>query len=242
MNQEPVATLDQWLRRLLRRAELLLADGAEPPAEIPPELRQIEGYFDDKPIRLLTWRLRSPYFASLTLAALEAEGRLCSLTVIGLPQPGAPWPVLGMDIIALRGSISLLAIDLAPTDWSFWKAHCEGVLHQVRAAAAPALVLRKRPDFTAEAFSPLALIAGVRSGQEAPALAAAELLLERIAEILRSAALPQFSPVARERQSRWLAAERRNRKEHNALERMFGPALATHYLDDFLFRTDPGGA
>ncbi len=32
-----------------------------------------------------------------------------------------------------------------------------------------------------------------------------------------------------------MAAERQNRKEHDALSRIFGPRFAAYYLDEFLF-------
>ena len=182
-----------------------------------------------------TQRYRGAHLAPLTIAVLEQEQKLCSLTVIGLPRAGAPSPVLGIDLIALRGALSLVALDLAPLDTHFWSTHCSSILDAVHTLVAPALVPRKRPAFAADVFSPQALIGGTRVGQEETVFAAAELLLVRTAELLAQTSPATLCTKAEERLGRWLAAERHNRKEHNALSQMFGAAFATQYLDQFLF-------
>jgi len=51
--------------------------------------------------------------------------------------------------------------------------------------------------------------------------------------------------VIHAKKERWLSAERQNRKEHNALARLFGPDLAGEYLERFLFAAaaaDPADA
>jgi hypothetical protein len=181
-----------------------------------------------------TQRYQGEQLAPLTVAMIEIDQQLCSLTVVGLPQLGSPGPVLGIDLIALRGSLSLVALDLAPMDPDFWSAHCSPLLTAVHTLAEPALVLRKRPEFAAEVFSSQALIAGARVGQEEVVVAAVELLLVRSAPLFGKTSLPHC-PGAAPRLLRWLAAERQNRKEHNALAHMFGAAFATEYLDRFLF-------
>lgn len=236
-------TLDDGLRRLLRCARECAGRLGLRPTPVPGELARLEGSLDGTPegapLALHTQRYRGAGLDSLTVAALETPRGLCSLTVIGLPAAGAPLPVLGIDIIALRGTISLCALDLAPTDEAFWQERCAQVLGAVRAAAQESLVSRQRPRFADDTFSPLAIIAGVRPGREAAVLDAAALLLQRTAALLLDGPGPVRAPAqlaaSRQRLQRWLAAERQNRKEHNALARMFGPEAAARYLDKFLF-------
>lgn len=255
--------LDEGLRRLLLCARQCADTLGLRPAPVPDDLAQLQGTLDGTrdgtPLCLRTERYSGQRLDSLTVAVLETPGGLCSLTVIGLPVAGAPFPILGIDLIALRGTISLCALDLAPLDEGFWQSRCAPVLCAVHAAAQESLVVRQRPRFAEDTFSPLALIAGVRPGREAAVFDAVELLLLRTVVLLtadpRSRPAPEHAREyaqehARERQfaaqtsrlrrERWLLAERQNRKEHSALSRMFGPEAATRYLDGFLFANHHG--
>lgn len=232
----PSAALDAGLRRLWHKACTQMVDElALLPVALPPTLARAEGTLGDRPVIMHTRRYQGAQLAPLTVAVLEIDQCLCSLTVIGLPPAGSPGPVLGIDLIALRGTLSLVAIDLSPLDESFWSAHCSSLLAAVHTLAAPALVPRKRPEFAAEVFSPQALIAGARAGEEEAVLAGVEFLLARIAPLFERAATQGPVPGADSRLHRWLAAERRNRKEHNALAQLFGATFAAEYLDRFLF-------
>ena len=234
--QAQAATLDAGLRRLWQMATTELVGRLSlRRVALPPELAKAEGTIGGSSVTMHTQRYRGAQLAPLTIAVLEIEQKICSLTVIGLPSAGAPCPVLGIDLIALRGVLSLVALDLAPTDADFWTTHCSSILAAVQTLAAPALIARKRPEFAAEVFSAAALIGGTRVGQESHVFAAVELLLVRSAELFAQTRGVPFRPTASQRLDRWLAAERQNRKEHNALTQMFGAAFATQYLDQFLF-------
>jgi hypothetical protein len=241
MREQSALTVDRGLRHLLRSAQCICRRDLQlTPCQLPAELAKLEGTLDGKPLTLHSWRYRGSQSSTFTLAVLEVAQRLCSFTAIGLPTQGAPWPILGIDIIALRGTISLVALDLAPTDEAFWTAHCTALLAAIRAQVEDAVIPRKHPGFTHGVFSPLALIAGARMGGEAAVFTAADSLLSGTASILRSQQETSRSAAAQLRRDRWLDAEKRNRKEHNALEKMFGSAIATRYLDDFLFAVPEG--
>ncbi len=236
MSKESSLIIDQGIRCLLRSAEKsFVSETNLIPWEMPAGLSQLEGILDGNPLRLHTRRYRGTRLDSFTVAVLATDQQLCSFTAIGLPPPGAPWPVLGIDLIALRGAISLIAIDLAPTDLDFWERYCAPLLTELHTQVQDVVVRRKRPSFADSTFSPLALIAGVSVGKEEPVFIATETFLQQTMALLgRLPAFP-YSRAAWMHRERWLTAEKQNRKEHNALERMFGSAVATRYLDEFLF-------
>lgn len=223
----------RWLRQLIQTT--LVDPLGLQEAAVPREFARAEGQIEKSSVIMHTWRYRGVQLAPLTVAVLEVEGRLCSLTVIGLPPPGSRLPVLGLDLIALRGSLSLLAVDLSPTDPEFFNSNCAAILEATERLAAPALVTRKRPAFAETSFSPRAIIAGARAGQEEMVFQAVKYFLEQTGALLQRYAPADFLPDAAARRISWLAAERQNRKEHNALANMFGAPFAAQYLEQFLF-------
>lgn len=250
---------EEGLRSLYERAVPRLLESLRLREQaVPPDLAELTGRLAERPVKLQTRRYEGAGLASLTVAII-AEGpaaagpatgpnrappALRSLTVIGLPQLGSRLPILGMDLIALAGSLSLVAIDLAPTEPQFWEERCRGLLDHVHTLAGSLVVPRKRPEFADQTFSPRALIAGARPEGVQPAIEAAAFLLAQCEHLYA----PQPEPVAgaeptehdadspAARQRSWLQAERRNRKEHDALSRIFGAEPARQYLDDFLFK------
>ena len=231
------ACIDRELRQLWELVEdFVVPRLALRPVALPPWLALTSGQLEGSVLTLRTQRYAGAGGAALTLAAIEsAPGRLCTLTVLGIPPPGVGWPVLGIDLIALRGTLALVAVDLAPIDPRFWQLHCAPLLQALRMRAADSLVARKRPAFTSETFSPLSVIAGARAGGEAAVCAAIAQLLKETAMLLCSEPTAAPSPSAQRARASWLAAEKQNRKEHDALSRIFGPRFASYYLDEFLF-------
>lgn len=206
---------------------------------IPEHLRQLTGGSDGNALTLTTERYQGGWFDVLTLATLTTSaGQLCSLTVVGLPFRHSGHPILGIDLIALRGALSLIAVDLAPTDDAAWESHCAPLLADLIQSLDGVITHRKRPDFTEGVFSPLALIAGAHAGKESQIFSVLSGFLRKVAALPTEMGITDpalVHPDRPDRRERWLAAERRNRKEHNALARLFGAALATEYLDGFLF-------
>lgn len=187
-----------------------------------------------RPLTMRTRRWTGGAFAALTIAEIEDDaGALCTATVIGLPAAGTLAPVVGVDLIALGGALSLVAVDLTPADPEFWRVHCEPRLAAMHAAVGEAAVPRRWPGFAVESFSPRALIAGARRGGEEQVLAAVAGLLRGLPAVLAEAeGEPERAAAAAERVRGWLAAERRNRKEQEALARLFGAEAAEAYLGE----------
>lgn len=239
--QKSADVIDLGLRELLCKCEQTLVQGCPlVPCPIPDGLAALEGNLNDQTLILRTRRYHGAQFSAFTTATMSLAGQLRSLTIIGLPQPGSPAPVLGVDIIALHGQISLLAIDLSPTDLAFWESHCCGALDALAVKLEGATVPRKRPAFAVDTFSRLAMICGVRAGQELRSLSALGTFFDDVLKIAQHASQAALSTAARDRRASWLLAEQRNRKEHEALARIFGPSLAARYLDDFLFGGEAG--
>ena len=214
---------------------------------IPQDLALAHGLLRGTPVSLRTRRFVGPGFSPLSIARIQTEqGQVCSLTVVGLPPTGGGLPILGMDLIALSGALSLVAVDLAPTDARTWQADCEPVLLRLSQQTESCLVPRKRPQFTVDTFSPRAVIAGARSGSEWSVFCALVEFLQQASDlwlrsVLREPLCGQAAHAAEACVLRWLAAEQQNRKEHNALAGIFGAAFAERYLNQFLFSTNRAG-
>lgn len=203
-----------------------------PAIPVPAALRLLRGSIRDTPVELRTRRFADATY-TLTLAEIaeSSTGALRAVTAIGVPH-GAPLPILGIDLIALQGSLALIAVDLAPTDDALWSDLPASLLGQLHLDTAGMVVARRWPEFATEVFSPRALLAGARRGHESAVLAQIAGFVASLAPLFASAptATPAAIAAADARRHRWIQAERRNRREHDALARMFGePSVA--YLD-----------
>ena len=260
-NPAPVSAdvrIDAALRAIVRAAEEAWIDGLGlKERTLPPAIARMPGRIGDQAVALVTRRFDGPGLESLTLAVIATDAtaatgmsggaeRLCSVTAIALPAPGSLAPILGIDVIAVRGALSLVALDLAPTDAALFDAQAAPILRDVQHGCA-ALTARKRPAFAGDTFSDLAVIVAARPGQE-PVVAAATAQLLRASAALFSAAGAPHAPApdparaaaASARSLAWRRAELGNRKEHDALARIFGAEPARRYAEDFLF-ADPAG-
>lgn len=256
--------LDRCREHLHRK---LIDRGGLQSVAIAADMAQVDGILRGRAVRMTSQRYTGPGFAALTIACITTPTELTaapsgladapsrtagspeqavsvSLTVVGLPWPGSGLPILGMDLIALRGSLSLLAIDLAPTDHDLFQARCAPSLLRLQNRVAEAVVPRRPPAFTQGTFSSLALIAAARPGSEAVVFDAILRFIDEAAELACSAwPEPPDLYAATQRDeaaiARWLAAERQNRREHNALSQIFGEPFAERYLHGFLFVPPP---
>lgn len=202
-------------------------------AALPAGLERLTGELRGMPVTMTTQREQGGPFAGLTCATIrDVNGLLCSVTVIGLPAAGTPGPVLGVDLIGLGGALSLIAIDLAPVDRRIWDERAAAPLAGLHAALGDGAVARRWPEFATEVFSPRAVIAGARRGAEAGLLAAVAGFVACLPGVYASTrALPHARRVAADERVRaWRHAELRNRREHDALARIFGSGPAEAYL------------
>ncbi len=206
--------------------------------EIPADFAQLHGVLNEIPIKMQTCRYRSPGYESLSLSVLQDDAaRPHAVTLIGLPVPGTPLPVIGLDAVALGARWSLLALDLAPTDTDYWEKRCASALEDMHCRLRKSMKMRRLPDFAQHSFSRLALIAAVHDGQE-------HLVAGEVAEFIRAQALPLLqeqipatphSDQAAQHNLAWRRAERANRKEQKALGRLFGEERARRLIEDILF-------
>ncbi|MEM6730591.1 MAG: hypothetical protein AAF658_03495 [Myxococcota bacterium] len=200
------------------------------PCVVPLEFGVREGFIGETQVKLRTRRYVSEELRALTFASIvDSAGRTRSVTVIGFPHQHSPLPILGIDLIAFRGTLSLVALDLAPTNAAFWTRAAAPVLEALSERCGDHLKRRKRPEFTHEAFSDLAMIVACPRGKEPVACQAAWDLAE---SYLKLAQTHSTAPASEEDRSvaQWCSAELRNRKEHDALSRVFGAEFAEAYL------------
>lgn len=229
------------LRRLLRtvRHELVYGLGLRE-VGVPERFRLLCGHVRDEPVALRSRRYESEFYESITLAHIEDErGSLRSVTVVGVPRAEYGLPIVGFDVIAVGGSLSLVALDLAPIDDDVWARVAEGPLRRLRAPAYQgAYVERKMPEFARGRFSKDAFIVGARPGRERETIDLACAFVRDVVRVVDNEVSARAGCVdaARKRSVEWRRAELRNQKEHSALSRIFGPDEATAYLRDFLFR------
>jgi hypothetical protein len=228
------AAIDAGLRSVLAAAQAWIDADALDRVTLPRGLDQLRGAHGEATLQLDTRRHVGGGFAALTVAAIRDDhGLLRSATIIGLPEPATLAPVLGVDLIGFGGALSLVAVDLAPTDETTWAGHAATSLARLHAEVGEHVVPRRWPAFAAEVFSSRALIVGVRRGAEAPVLAAVAAFVGDVAAVFSG---PRTTDAARcaaaaARVARWRGAELANRREHDALARIFGAADAAAYLE-----------
>lgn len=226
--------IDIGLRNVLAVAERAIAAAGLVPCALPGGLGVLVGTHAGDPLHMHTRRWRGPDFAALTVATIaDATQQLRSVTIIGMPAAGTSAPIVGVDLIGLAGALSLVAVDLAPTDDAAWQTHAAAMLTALHASVESRVVPRRRPSFADEVFSPRALIAGVRRGAELAVLDAVASFVEHALGRWPAplALAPERAAAASDRVDAWCRAELRNRREHDALTRLFGAAPATAYLD-----------
>lgn len=231
------AAIDGGLRAVLAAAGRWIEAVGMAPVPLPAGLDLLEGALGEAPLRLHTRRHVGGGFRSLTVASIAGGDQLLrSATLIGLPEPDTLAPVLGVDLIGFGGALSLVAVDLSPTDDAAWQARAAPLLDRLHAALAERVAPRRWPAFAAEVFSSRALIAGVRRGEEAPVLAAIAEFVAGLAPVFAAASggdprEPARVAAAAARVLAWRRAELANRREHDALARIFGEATAAAYLE-----------
>lgn len=229
----PRESLSAGLGDVIGAAYEHLVDGlAMRELSVPDGLGILDGEVRGATMTMTTRAYGGAGFERLVLATIvDGAGRPASATIIGLPEASA-LPILGVDLIALGGKLSLAAIDLAPTDEAAWAEHAAPLLRACQAELAGKVSPRRWPSFAREVFSPLAQIVAAKAGAEEPVFRATVRLLHGVAALTRSAPVlpPDRALAAYRRRLAWQVAERSNRREHDALSRIFGAEAGERYL------------
>ncbi|MGK3983715.1 hypothetical protein WME99_11805 [Sorangium sp. So ce136] len=231
--------IDRGMRGVLAAAFRLAGAWGLARLPMPGSVAVASGRLRGEPVEMRSHAFAGAGWESLMIAALaDGAGALRVATVCGLPARGALRPLLGVDLVAFGGRLSLVALDLSPTDAAFWQEHARPLLEAVHARAAAKLALRRPPDFARGTLSPLALIAGARPGAEGAAFDAAAGLLDALRGLpaLDPARPGERGEAAFRRNLALRRAELSNRKEADVLAAMFGRAFADRYLREHLFR------
>ncbi len=199
---------------------------------VPHQLADLSGQFRGQSLRMRTQAFSGHGFSRLVLSTITADdGAVKTFTLIGTPPPELGLPVLGVDLIGLNRALSLVAVDLSPTDEQCWQTLAAPILRQLHTSVAERSVPRRWPGFARDVFSPLALICGAKRGEEPVLFAAISHMLDQYAKaVVHQAPIAPARARAAERRYRlWAAAERKNRREHDALTAIFGDS-GTRFL------------
>lgn len=226
--------LHSGLAAVLAAAERLVAGLGLVEVPLPAGLARLRGHVRGETVELRTRSFTGHVFEAIFIATISAGvGAPRSATVIALPAPGSLLPILGVDLIALGGALSLAAIDLAPVDDAAWSRDAEPLLLALHRRVEDRVIPRRWPAFAHRTFSRLALIGAGPRGDEAPLLSAAADLVDAYGDLARAPSeppAPESALAAHRRRRAWQAAELDNRREHDALARLFGADAAARFL------------
>jgi Ferredoxin-dependent bilin reductase len=206
------------------------------PVSVPESYRLLHGTLAGTQVQMLTHAFASEAYVRWVYVAMresdtkESRNELAkpiTRTLVGLSRANAP--IVGMDVVAMKGRVSLFALDLAPAGGACaWRAP----LLVASKAHLTAWKDRPLPAFAHETFSPEAIIGAASEGEEQALLDCTAQLFNGLAHSVNSST----GTADPDRINAWLASERKNRKERSALSRIFGEDTALGYFDEFLFR------
>jgi len=202
---------------------------------VPARFAYVEGRLRGARVRMASRRFEGPEGGSLTLADLRAEGdERLAMSIVGLPGRREVRPVLGVDVVAMGGTLSLVALDFSPLDENVWAEGGAQVLREVRAIAEQRILLRVTPDFLEDGVAPLSLVAAP-PGTEAVAFQAAIHLLRGAGRLVMPSKVEEARcEAAWVRNLAWRRRQVTRRREWAALAHMFGKEFAWAYLEEFL--------
>ena len=192
------------------------------------EFSVLRGELAHEPVEMRTSAYGCPSVARLAWVRMDTiDGKPVTRTMVALPRGAGT--IVGLDVVALKNRVSLFAVDLRGTNAEATVA-ADATLGVGRTKLR-GFTDRPRPQFVEGAFSDHAIIGGFEEGAEESGIDCVRIALGRVA--LQTC--PGKAEDDRAVVLNWLDAERRNRKERNALARMFGVDRAESYLERFLF-------
>jgi len=209
---------------------------------VPERFARMEGAMKTTPYVLTTRRFRGPGSSCATLALMTNPdtGALASVTISCCPPSGRGLPILGVDLVAFRGMMNLVVLDVSPLTDTPELDPASKVLERLKLDFEARLPKRKRPEFVAHTFSQRAIFCAARPDDAAFVADGASRLLSAYADLLAGGPGGPRSIEECARMDAWCAAMRTNKKELKALTMIFGEQ-ARSYLDDFLFDFDAHG-
>lgn len=240
--QTPLSNPSDALSWLYEQALVMVGKLGLREEVIPSRHSHMHGTLSGEAITLHTHRFMGSVFRSLSLAYIRTQHtrQLCSLTLIGLPTAKSLLPIVAMELRALSGTLSLLAVDLFPTDERVYLAQAVPILQTLRERSALCSVPRKRSALGHSATSPLALLCAAVPQQEGQLMQAVAHFLQQVTALAElshnSCSDPERSDLAWQAQCAWLRCEHTNQKESSAMSLMFGEAATQRYLQDVLFQ------
>lgn len=241
-----VLDVAQYLTQVRQDAEQWVEKIGLTPVEVLSQYALTQGEINGNPVSLSSFRYQGHCFSSLTLAYMKDQhDKILSVTLVGLPVKGSPLPIFGADYVGFRRSLSLIALDLCPTDQEFWEQYTQPFLSQMRSESG--LVQRKMPGFTQDVFSQEAICAAAVNSEQcdkavdlfSQALSHYEALYEHYLQgQSRSGedeSTARYMQGQEELIKRWMLTMQSNKKEHSALSRILGESFTEKYLKEFLF-------
>jgi hypothetical protein len=186
---------------------------------------ELSGSMREQPAMLKTACWIDDKGATLTLALMTVANSCVAVTAVGLPSATSSRSVFGIDLVAMGGTMSLVAADIVAGATSTSVSNVMATLAQ-RTSVLPR---RKVPDFAASIFSSEALIAGAPGGLGVLACAAVVDFVQGWSH------LPTEATNNIELATRWCSAQRKNRREQQALGAVFGSSTIDYYMAQVMF-------
>ncbi len=228
-----------YLRDVSEQVEAFIKDSGLTPVSIPTVYENARGRVGDIDVDMNSRRFEGSGLQSLTVAYLRHHHtkQLLSVTVSGIPRADTGLPILGLDYVGFRGTLSLVALDLCPVEQHLWTTRVQPIMRPLHTRAKAHLIQRKIPGFTEGVFSELAVFAAAtREDHCQHSVEMSEILLSEYKNLLQSCSQnPAQAKHNHERIQTWKRAMQNNKKEHSALSRIFGVDFTEKYLRQFLF-------
>jgi hypothetical protein len=187
----------------------------------------LRGCLKDQAAVLSTNRWLDQNHGMLTYAVMQVAGNPVAITAVAVPGQKVATPILGFDLVAMGGSMSLVAADVIG-----FESHVTQVAEVMTRLDqnTAALPKRKTPEFAKAIFSSQALIAGAPGEL-------AQIACDAVAQLVADwAQLPAtVSSSAAGVTQRWCSAQCQNRREQKALGEIFGSSTIEKYMQSTMF-------
>ena len=227
--------LNQCLESVAQHLESLPEGLKLQEIEVLPYFAKVQGTIAEIDVEMHSKRYQGNGFEHLSIATMNTlAGTPMSVTVVLMPESDRGWPILGLDYVGFRGTLSLAAFDLFPCDQKLWETECKTQLQKMKEQSQN-LIQRKTPDFAQDVFSSEAFFCAAKDSEQLRL--ASDLVKQLVVLYQEITQKPELSGSSNFQDSieKWKHAMRSNKKEHSALSRIFGSDFTNAYLSEFLF-------